>query len=192
MRNGGTSGDIPSNPIITNCTFLRNTATLDGGGLWTYRPGSGNNPFLTNCVFWDNTDRTGDGEESQLYVVNGTLVVQYSCIQGCTSFCDEPDSHNVGGDPFLTTNGRLTQDSPCIDAGDTSALPDRLWVDLAGAGRVLDDACTDDTGVPAVSARATVDMGAYEFDLRADVDRDNDVDLSDLAELLARYGQYCQ
>jgi len=43
-----------------------------------------------------------------------------------------------------------------------------------------------------------VDMGAYEFqgqtcfgDLDGDLDRDGDVDLSDLAALLAVYGTSC-
>ena len=176
--------------VLINCTFIDNTASDHAGGLWCADESM---PTLTNCIFWGNTSGAdGSSESAQIhYGIINLPVVTHTCIENCDEFCSDEPSRNIGSDPLVSSDGRLSQGSPCIDAGDTSAIPDRVWVDLDGSGRVLNDACTDDTGVPAAIMQATVDMGAYEFDLRADVDRDSDVDLSDLAELLARYGQYC-
>ena len=66
-----------------------------------------------------------------------------------------------------------------------------LFVDLDGNARMVDDRCTADTGIPAGLVAVTVDMGAYEYRLPGDLDFDDDVDLSDLATLLAHYGETC-
>jgi hypothetical protein len=98
----------------------------------------------------------------------------------------------------------LSAGSPCIDAGCNCGVPrdfgdldgdgdaDEITpFDLDGEGRFFDDPDTPDSGSgwPPI-----VDMGAYEFGgggpqpCVGDLDNDRDVDLSDLAGLLAHYG----
>ena len=178
-----------SSPTVSNCTFSGNSAVAGaGGGMFVDGASS---PTVTNCVLWGNSDGGGMDEFAQIHVAAGTPVVTYSCIQGCTTFCADPGNRNISDDPLLTADGHLSPGSPCIDAGDTTVLPAGLYVDLDSKPRVLDDACTDDTGMPASFVPVTVDMGAYEYHLPGDLDVDGDVDLSDLAELLAHYGISC-
>ena len=52
--------------------------------------------------------------------------------------------------------GVLQPGSPCIDAGDNTAVPKGVLRDLDGNPRFVDDACSGHGG-------PVVDMGAYEF-----------------------------
>ena len=52
--------------------------------------------------------------------------------------------------------------SPCIDAGDNTAVPADVDTDLAGNPRFLDDPAAPDTGNSATGP-PFVDMGAYEY-----------------------------
>ncbi|MHC4217870.1 MAG: right-handed parallel beta-helix repeat-containing protein [Planctomycetota bacterium] len=63
------------------------------------------------------------------------------------------------GDAYLIHENHLTADSPCIDAGDNSALPEDITTDLDGNPRFLDIPETPDTGNGDLPI---VDMGAYE------------------------------
>ena len=87
---------------------------------------------------------------------------------------------NISTDPlFVDPNGgdlRLLPDSPCIDQGDSNAVPPEVTTDLHDHPRILDGDCN---GV------AVVDMGAYEFGFAyiGDFDDDCDVDFSDYSVL---------
>gem|GEM_PF-305830 len=150
-------GDM-SRQSLTNCTFYRNSANSNGGGIYnTLRSSS----TLTNCIFWRNGDNSGMGVSAQIYQYKksgspGTPDANYSCIQGWTGALG--GTGNIGADPlFVDPSGadgiagtqdhnlRLSAYSPCIDAGDNSAVT--VTTDLAGNQRIVD----------------TVDMGAYEF-----------------------------
>ena len=54
----------------------------------------------------------------------------------------------------------LSAGSPCIDAGDNTAVPTGIVTDLDGNARFRDDPSVPDTGV---GPAPVVDMGAYEF-----------------------------
>ena len=69
---------------------------------------------------------------------------------------------------------RLSAGSPCIDAGDNTAVPEGVLRDLDGNPRFVADACAGDSG-------ATVDMGAYEF-------QGTSCNLSNMLALLAAWG----
>ncbi len=69
----------------------------------------------------------------------------------------------------------LSFDSPCIDAGDNTAVPadtadldgdgnisERTPLDIAGNARFTDEPYVDDTGNPATAYPEIVEMGAYE------------------------------
>lgn len=159
---GGMFNNTNSTPTITNCTFSGNSADTKGGGMHN---SNNSNPTVADSVFWDNSDEGGTDESAQIHdEVGSTSEVTYSCIQGCTAFCSNPDDHNIGDDPlFVDPDGdddipgteddnlRLSVWSPCIDEGDNSVVTEAT--DLDGNPRIVDG---DFDGTP------TVDMGAYE------------------------------
>jgi hypothetical protein len=163
---------------ITNCTIYANNQGLSCNG---------NEVTITNTILWGNHD----------YEIR---IGQFSSAS--VSYCDVEDGRagivvygtlnwgegNIELNPvFEDAAGRLAPDSPCIDAGDNTAVPVGILTDLDGNSRFVDDPCTPDTGngTPPV-----VDMGAYEFQLscRADLDGSGTVDLGDLGILLADFG----
>ena len=110
----------------------------------------------------------------------------YSSIQG-----GWPGEGNIDVDPLLTPDGHLEAESPCIDAGDNTAVPldvhdldcdgnmvEPFPVDIDGDARLIDTPDAQDTGN---GTPPLVDMGADEFQ-----DEDTD-DLPDWWELL-HYG----
>jgi hypothetical protein len=103
--------------------------------------------------------------------------VTYSVISG-----GYPGEGNIDADPrFLDPAAgdfRLRHGSPCIDAGDSSAVPAGITLDLAGLPRFRDDPRTPDTGK---GPAPIVDMGAYEFQppCYADCDRDGELTFLD-------------
>jgi hypothetical protein len=128
-------GDV----TLTNCTLTGNATGGEGGGIL------GDGHFaITNCILWGNVDKNGTGESSQLYY--GSMDVNYSCVQGWTG--DFGGVGNIGGYPLLTADGRLLPYSPCIDAGDNTAIPASVLTDLDGNPRIVN---------------GTVDLGAFEF-----------------------------
>ncbi len=168
---GGAVRNVDSTPTFINCTFFGNTALRAGGGVACFR----STVDFANCVFWGNVDGSGAGESAQIWSDgNSTITVTYSCIEGLSIYAG---LGNIGDDPMLVVPGgslglpgtwagnayRLWVDSPCIDAGDTTAVPPDLFVDLAGNGRRLNWPGTADTGIAAGIVPVTVDMGAYEF-----------------------------
>ena len=67
----------------------------------------------------------------------------------------------VPGLGYQVNDYRLTTASPCIDAGDNTALPEDITTDLDGNPRFLEIPETPDTGNPP-DGGPIVDMGAYE------------------------------
>jgi len=151
-----------------NCTFAGNfgfTSLFLGTGI-----------DCINCIIWDNTP-------SDI----GALSVRYSCIQDFTG----GGIGNISDDPMFVNPGvnyRLLPGSPCIDAGDNTAVPSGITTDLDGNPRFIDDPRTIDTGR---GNPPIVDMGAYEFLAKcgdyahpyppADLNHDCIVDFADLA-----------
>ena len=162
---GGGMFNHNSFPKLTNCTFSGNFAAT-GGGIYDHSSSA----TLTNCILWGNMSKDGMGEIAQLQTDGQTPAVNYCCIQDLTgalggtgNIGDDPlFVHTSGTDSLLSTeedNLRLLPGSPCIDAGDNSAVPPLLLTDLDLERRFTDDPATPDTGngTPPI-----VDMGAYE------------------------------
>lgn len=148
------AADPGNSPQMVNCTFSRNSARLLGGGVY-----NDTRAILTNCVLWGNDDRDGIDESAQFHNATGFPTLTYTLIQGLTEAGPWDRLGNIGGDPlFVNANGsddipgtdddnlRLARESPCIDAGNNSAVT--VATDLDGNPRI--------TGV-------AVDMGAYEL-----------------------------
>jgi hypothetical protein len=64
------------------------------------------------------------------------------------------------GGSYQVEDYHLATGSPCIDAGDNTAVPGDITTDLDGNPRFVDDPDTVDTGY---GDPPVVDMGAYEF-----------------------------
>ncbi len=176
---GGVAGD----GTFVNCTFTSNYAQYAGDAV------SGN-PTITNSIIWNGADS-----------IDGDATVSFSNIEGGWA-----GEGNIDADPLFVDpeNGdyRLSDGSPCIDAGDNTEVPpdefdldedgdtdEALPFDLDGNPRFVDDPATKDTGN---GKPPIVDMGAYEFQVVAscpwDLDGDNSVGTGDLILLLGSWG----
>ncbi len=184
--------------MLANCTFYLNVAEgdLGGGALAVF----GANAELTNCIFWNQSY-----EELPLVALQGLEDKMAEVIISYSSFKDDEDIEgitragwalitkgdgNIDTDPkFLDPAGAdevvgtidddlgLRAGSPCIDAGDNTAVPadtddldldddllERTPLDLAGQARFADDPDTVDTGVAdEPTYLEIVDIGAYEY-----------------------------
>jgi hypothetical protein len=130
---GGGMYNAAANPTLINCTFSNNNGGAWGGGM---QNDAGSNPTVTNCILW--------GDTPDEISFSGTGTVTYSNVQG-----GWPGIGNMDRDPkFADSEGRLSTDSPCIDAGNNDAVSSDITTDLDGNPRITN---------------GTVDMGACEF-----------------------------
>jgi parallel beta-helix repeat protein len=153
MEYGGGMYNFHSSLTVTNCTFTGNSATnghalaFDSSG-----PQPPSDLLLANCILW------GGGEYLIWNNDDSTINITYSNVQG-----GYPGLGNIDADPLFVDvpggNYRLSPGSPCIDAGDNTAVPEDITTDLDGNPRFLEIPETDDTGNGDLPI---VDMGAYE------------------------------
>jgi hypothetical protein len=156
---GGMANAFNCNPTVTNCTFSGNTSDFTGGGMDNYT----SSPTITNSIFWGNS-ATDEGDQIYNDPFDSPLskpVIGYCNIQGgLPAGSIGSGGGNIDIDPnFVDTNGldgipgtedddlRLQDDSPCINAGDNTAVPVDVETDLDGNPRIVG---------------GVVDMGAYE------------------------------
>jgi len=185
---GGMFNDWDSSPTLTNCTFSSNSAERYGGGMYNYGC-IFRRPTLTNCIVWGNTAPGG----SQIYnKYTPQVAVTYSDIQGGWSgagnikvdpcfvqqsyWDDNGTDENPDDDFWVEGDYHLLPTSPCIDAGDNTAVPadtadldgdgdtdERVPFDLDGNPRFVDFPPPGGTGVAdPPDYNEIVDMGAYE------------------------------
>ena len=201
-RGGGMETRGSGSPVLTNCTFSGNEAFAGpcpshGGGVSNV----GNvTATLANCVLWGNHDSGPTDVSAQIsHELAAVSEVNYSCILGWTA--EDGGIGNINTDPtFADSDGpddtlgtiddnlRLAAGSPCIDAGNNTAVPpdvpdlDRdgntsepTPLDLDGAPRAFDDPSTTDSGhgTPPI-----VDMGPYEH---GDCNGNGTADADDIA-----------
>ncbi len=97
----------------------------------------------------------------------------------------DPDGPDDDPNTWLDNDYHLLDKSACIDAGDNGGIPPWLLTDLDGRLHFADRIGTPDSGK---GIAPIVDMGAYEYQCTGDLDGNGQIDLSDLATLLAHYG----
>jgi len=171
--------NLASEPNVINCTFIDNLTGDGGSGGYGGRfdeftsecgyedcgtPGIrglgggicnvDSSPTISNSILWDDTP-------SEIHNVNSTTTVTYSDVKG-----GWPGTGNIGDYPVFVDKAsgdlRLSSCSPCVDAGDNTAVPAGVTTDLADNPRFMDDERIPDTGF---GAPPIVDMGAYELQL---------------------------
>jgi len=179
-RYGGGLQNWDSEPTVVNCIFTGNTAVMTGGaactewyavftaanctfsgntsdnGVGGIFAGYASSSILTNCIVWGETGGA----------IGGSTTVTYSDIEGGYS-----GTGNINAAPqFLDASGgyyQLSAGSPCIDAGNTLALPPDT-ADLDGDGNTTEPVPFDAAGNLRIvdgngDGTPVVDMGAYEY-----------------------------
>jgi len=188
---------------FANCAFVQNSSAIDAGGMYN----SSGFVTVTNCAVVCNGAQQGGGifsytsgtvmncilagnEPDQIYDEVGGLIVSYSDVEGGWF---GPGEHNIDADPkFVDPDSgdcHLAPFSPCIDAGDNTAVPEDVTTDLDGNPRFVDDMFSSDEGY---GDPPLVDMGCYEYQADqcpADVNEDGIVDVLDLLSVLGAWGQ---
>lgn len=151
---------------MVGCTIANNTGKKHVG-IDTVATGA--HVTLENSIVWGNTGTQVGVVGFSREQVAGSYDASYSCVKGLfgppEAGEDLPDAENYPGcieaNPLLagSLDLHLSPGSPCIDAGDSGAIPTGVTTDLDGAPRRVDDLATPDTGA---GAAPIVDMGAYE------------------------------
>ncbi len=159
VENSLTSGVIENGRYATlnviNCTIADNTAIgLYANNYEGYGTKNFDNIYLYNNVFYNNT--ISNGEKYDIYVSHNSsnpeqtvLSTAYNNIIGKTNLT-LGNSNLIGDDPLFVGIGdySLQKNSPAINAGNNSYIPNGILTDLALKSRV---------------SNSLVDMGAYEF-----------------------------
>ncbi|MCA9295521.1 MAG: hypothetical protein KC983_03370 [Phycisphaerales bacterium] len=155
-----------------HCLFMNNSSSQSGGALYGLSPLT-----VQQCTFYGNS--TGVGTAGVLgggvlhslvnniawnngnTPIGSSVNATYNCIEG-----GQTGVGNIGLAPMFVDaangNFRLLAGSPCIDAGNATAIPTTLAVDFDGYTRAVNGALTEmPTGVPVLGVY--VDMGAFEY-----------------------------
>ncbi|MCW9097684.1 MAG: T9SS type A sorting domain-containing protein [Ignavibacteriaceae bacterium] len=99
--------NLITEPLLINNTIVDDSATAQGGGIYTEY----SQPTILNTILWGNTA----AQDSQIYVLNDTILVEYSNVQGGWTGegnIDEYPLFVVGDTLFHLLNSSL-----CIDSG---------------------------------------------------------------------------
>ncbi len=187
-KGGGVWMRYSDDTTITNCSFAGNTASSDSGcygGAMYFRDCTTTVSVITNCIAWGNVPTQ---DQIETHLTQAEPQVYYCDVQdrdwgaGNDNISTDPEFVNLGAGDL-----RLMSDSPCIDAGDDTAVPEDEF-DVDGDGD--EEERTPDLDFNDRVQHCEVDMGAYEIEeCASDLDWDGDVDLADLAELLGSYGE---
>jgi len=128
-QDGGAAYNWYSSTNFTNCTITNNLADFGGG---MHNVGS-SIPTVTNCIVWGNSPDN----------IFGPADISYSAIEGGWL-----GDGNIDSDPlFIAGSLRLSEGSPCIDAGTNTPAGGLPSTDIDGNPRIIN---------------GIVDMGAYE------------------------------
>lgn len=155
-RFGGAIDNVMTNSRVINCTLITNHAGVSGSGVGNDR----SSPVVVNSILWANSSPNGAQ-------ISASADVTYTDIQGGWPGTGNIDSHplcirmpSAGPDGVWGTQDddygdlRLQANSPCVDAGDNSAVPSEIVTDFDGNPRIWDG-----NG----DGQSRVDMGVYEY-----------------------------
>jgi parallel beta-helix repeat protein/predicted outer membrane repeat protein len=147
---GGVFYNDSSSPTITNCTLVNNQGFMNGAVF-----NQSGSAVMANSVIWSNMPPL-----SQISDFGGLMTVSFSNIQDNWT---GSGTNNISLNPQFVDrpNGdfHLLDTSPCIDAGDNTAVPAGITTDLDGTTRFRNIPLTPDTGQ---GTPPMVDMGVFE------------------------------
>jgi hypothetical protein len=164
-QNGG--GLLSDNAVVTivNSTIADNVVVQIAGGVASYANSGGSSTVtLVDCIVWGNDSINDTGEQVAAWsLATGTMSLDYCCVDQTGNWKYEQNgtvtvTNSTGSDPQFTsglyhdyclsqTAAGQGSDSPCLDAGSTTA-----------AARGLDNKSTRTDGV---DDAGTVDMGYH-------------------------------
>lgn len=140
---------VPGGAQVVNCTIAYNNG--DEG----YAIQAGGGCSIRNCIVWGN----------QTPAVPNGVNVAYSCVNNSAyagsdgNIIEDPLFMDPDGDDnelgTADDNLRLSPDSPCIEMGSNTAVPEWITTDIEATPRFVDGDGDE---------LLTVDMGAYEWD----------------------------
>jgi hypothetical protein len=110
---------------LVNCTLSGNSAEYGGG----INDSSTINKIpitVTNCIIWGNTQTYG-----QELVFSCSPVITYSCWNNL-----KEQNNNISDNPMLNDDLSMKSGSPCIDRGNSDAVPDSATVDIVMNPRI--------------------------------------------------------
>jgi len=153
-----TVGVYSTMATFVNCTFFGNRGHWNGTlNLW------GSDVSIANSIFFGDTLPEIIASGSTLRVTHSNVAggLPPGAIDGGGNISVDPKFVSASKNPAVCApNLRLLSSSPCIDAGDSTALPPEVVTDIDGFPRRADHPCAGDTGT---GGPPVVDMGAYEF-----------------------------
>ncbi len=173
---GGAVSSALASLTLVNCTLAGNSAPK-GKALScdSYLQTYPSELLIENCIIWENGGEIWNNDDSMIAVTYSDIGGGWpgeGNIDADPLFVRSPDDggDGWGDDPATPGVNEAANDdygdlhlgfgSPCIDAGDNTAVPASVTVDLDGNPRFVDDPATVDTGK---GTPPIVDMGAYEF-----------------------------
>ena len=166
---GGALLNFSSTGALAGCTFAGNFAS-DGGGVLN---DLNSQAQIRNCILWSNIATNATTTlRAQVRNQNGASnSAAFSCVQGL--FVQQPGEPPptlaifpgcTSADPLFADASQqrfhLRLGSPCVDAGDNSALPGASPRDLDRGARFVNEPLTADAGT---GSPPLADMGAYEY-----------------------------
>jgi hypothetical protein len=199
---GGTGSAMAAqhyaSPKLVNATITQNVCESQTGSALKHGATEGGIPRpggfdLQNTIVWNNSRTVEEalvadllaqlaGEADLLHCDIQELGTPYPNPGTSGNIDDNPEFENPGGNNF-----HLACDSPCINAGLNTPVPDDSF-DLSQEGSTTDDNPDLDLLKRIVGF---VEMGVFEdqnLTCTADIDRDCDADVDDLIAVILQWG----
>lgn len=200
VRGGAIYDMVFAEAQIVNCTVIGNRSLGDGLQAPSghgYHADPSSRGAIKNCILINPGPDNGTDEIAG--EIAGEVEVSYSCVRngaaGIGNFDQDPlfSRTGAGSDGLWNTADdtvhfdRLAPGSPCVDAGDATALIASESLDLHGAARLRNDPLAPDRGV--TRGGLAIDIGCAEVTCPADVEtdgvRDGAVTAADVAAFMA-------
>ncbi len=199
-NNGAIFVQVGSHATMVNCSLVNNSVGIPFLAWPAAFCGNDASLVLHNCIVWGNQPAFSSGLEGVLLGLGNALIQVEHCdvqlwegnLPGTGTFAADPlfvDPNGPDGDPstWQDSDYRLKAGSPCLDAGQNSAVPEGVSTDLDGHPRFMDDPASPDCPFdPGTCGTAPIaDLGVSVFQpmsfLLGDLNCDGSINADDTA-----------